>query len=172
MKIDYTPDQATGEILVKGENVMMGYYKNEEATKEVFTEDGWFRTGDIGYMDKKGYVFITGRKKNVIILSNGKNVFPEELEEHLSRNTAILESVVVGRQNEAGEIVITAIVVPNMESPLFADKSEEEIEAIMKDAVREVNKKLPSFKHMTETEVRFEEFEKTSSRKIKRYKVK
>ena len=172
VKIDYTPDQATGEILVKGENVMMGYYKNEEATKEVFTEDGWFRTGDIGYMDKKGYVFITGRKKNVISLSNGKNVFPEELEEHLSRNTAILESVVVGRQNEAGEIVITAIVVPNMESPLFADKSEEEIEAIMKDAVREVNKKLPSFKHMTETEVRFEEFEKTSSRKIKRYKVK
>ncbi len=172
VKIDYGADGETGEILVLGENVMLGYYKNEEATKEAFTEDGWFRTGDIGYMDKKGYVFITGRKKNVIILSNGKNVFPEELEEHLSRNTAILESVVVGRQNEAGEIVITAIVVPNMESPLFVDKSQEEIEAIMKEAVRDVNKKLPSFKHMTDTEVRFEEFEKTSSRKIKRYKVK
>ncbi|MBP3436307.1 MAG: AMP-binding protein [Clostridia bacterium] len=172
VKIDAVPGQETGEILVQGDNVMLGYYKNEEATKEAFTEDGWFRTGDIGYMDKKGYIFITGRKKNVIILSNGKNVFPEELEEHLSRNPAVLESVVVGREQENGEIAITAIVVPNMESEVFQDKNKDEIEEITKDIVRDINKKLPSFKHMTDVEVRFEEFEKTSSRKIKRYKVK
>ena len=153
VKIDAVPGQETGEILVQGDNVMLGYYKNEEATKEAFTEDGWFRTGDIGYMDKKGYIFITGRKKNVIILSNGKNVFPEELEEHLSRNPAVLESVVVGREQENGEIAITAIVVPNMESEVFQDKNKDEIEEITKDIVRDINKKLPSFKHMTDVEI-------------------
>ncbi|MBQ9736106.1 MAG: AMP-binding protein [Clostridia bacterium] len=173
VKIDYDPGLETGEILVKGENVMLGYYKNPEATEAVFTEDGWFRTGDIGYMDKKGYIYITGRKKNVIILSNGKNVFPEELEEYLGRNPEILESVVLGRKKEySDEIVITAIVVPNRECEELRGKSDEEVEEILRDIVTAVNKKLPSFKHMTETEVRFEEFEKTSSRKIKRFKVK
>ena len=171
--IDYTPGEETGEILVKGQNVMLGYYKNPKATAEVFTEDGWFRTGDVGYMDKKGYIFITGRKKNVIILSNGKNVFPEELEEYLGRNSEILESVVLGRKNEeTGEIAITAIVVPNREHESFAEMSDGEIEERIHEIVTAVNKKLPSFKHMTAIEVRFEEFEKTSSRKIKRYKVK
>ncbi len=173
VKIDYDPGQETGEILVKGENVMLGYYKNPEATAAVFTEDGWFRTGDIGYMDKKGYVFITGRKKNVIILSNGKNVFPEELEEYLGRNPEILESVVLGRKKEeSDEIVITALVVPNRDAETLRGKTDEEIEEILKSIVTATNKKLPSFKHMTETEVRFTEFEKTSSRKIKRFKVK
>ena len=171
--IDYDPGQETGEILVKGDNVMLGYYKNPEATAAVFTEDGWFRTGDVGYMDKKGYIFITGRKKNVIILSNGKNVFPEELEEHLGKNLEILESVVLGRQKEdTGEIVITAIVVPNRDAATLRDKTDGEIEKILTNIVTATNKKLPSFKHMTVTEVRFTEFEKTSSRKIKRYKVK
>ncbi len=170
--IDYDPGQETGEILVKGANVMLGYYKNPEATAAVFTEDGWFRTGDIGYMDKKGYVYITGRKKNVIILSNGKNVFPEELEEHLGKNPEILESVVLGRKKEdSDEIVITAIVVPNRDAEALRDKTDEEIEEILTDIVTATNKKLPSFKHMTATEVRFTEFEKTSSRKIKRFKV-
>ena len=171
--IDYDPGQETGEILVKGENVMLGYYKNPEATASVFTKDGWFRTGDIGYMDKKGYIYITGRKKNVIILSNGKNVFPEELEEHLGRNPEILESVVLGRKRAGSdEIVITAIVVPNRESEKLYGKTDSEIKEILCDIVTATNKKLPSFKHMTATEIRFAEFEKTSSRKIKRYKVK
>lgn len=173
VKIDYDPGQETGEILVKGDNVMLGYYKNPEATADVFTEDGWFRTGDIGYMDKKGYIYITGRKKNVIILSNGKNVFPEELEEYLSRNPEILESVVLGRHRDGtDEIVITAILVPNREAETLRGKTDEEITAILEDIVTATNKKLPSFKHMTQTEVRFTEFEKTSSRKIKRFKVK
>ncbi len=168
VKIDKTSDtDETGEILVKGDNVMLGYYKDEEATKAVFTKDGWFRTGDIGYIDADGYIFITGRKKNVIILSNGKNVFPEELEEHLSHCELIKESVVIGRKDESGEIAITALIFPDFEK--LEGKSDEEIETIVRDAVNDVNRELPSFKHMSAIEVRKEEFEKTTSKKIKRF---
>ncbi len=159
-----------GEILVKGDNVMLGYYENPEATAEVFTPDGWFRTGDLGYLDDDGYIFITGRKKNVIILSNGKNVFPEELEEYLAGVPEILESVVLTRQNEQGEETITAILVPNKE--LLADKTDDEIYAFLKDAVNHINQKLPSFKQMRKIEIRNEPFERTTSKKIQRFKVK
>ncbi len=171
VKIDKSPEEETGEILVKGDNVMKGYYKNEEATKEVFTEDGWFRTGDIGYMDKDGYIFITGRKKNVIILSNGKNVFPEELEEHLAdRSDVIGEAVVIGRPNNAGEVTITAVIYPNQE---FAQgKTAEDVAAAVKAAVTEVNKSLPVYKQMRDVDIRETEFEKTTTRKIKRFLVK
>ena len=167
--IDKTEEEETGEILVKGDNVMLGYYKNPEATAEVFTEDGWFRTGDIGYMDKDGYIYITGRKKNVIILSNGKNVFPEELEEHLAAIPSILESVVLTRDNDAGEQVITAIVVPNME--IFGDTSKDDIHADIKASINNINKNLPSFKQIRKVEVRYEPFERTTSKKIQRFKV-
>ena len=169
VKIDKKPEEETGEILVKGGNVMMGYYKNEEATAEVFTEDGWFRTGDLGYMDEDGYIFITGRKKNVIILSNGKNVFPEELEEYLAAVPCILESVVLARKNDAGEQTITAVVVPNEE--LMAGKSKEEVYAEIKKAIQKVNAKLPSFKQIRKIEVKNEKFERTTSKKIQRFKV-
>ena len=168
VKIDKaSEDDETGEILVKGDNVMLGYYKDEEATKAVFTDDGWFRTGDIGYIDRDGYIFITGRKKNVIILSNGKNVFPEELEEHLSHSELIKESVVVGKADESGEITITALIYPDLEK--FEGKTDEEIEQTIRDEVNEINRTLPTFKHMNNFEVRKEEFEKTSSKKIKRF---
>lgn len=175
VRVEYDEGQRTGEIVVRGDNVMRGYYKNEEATAAVFTEDGYFRTGDIGYMDKDGYIFITGRKKNVIILSNGKNVFPEELEEYLSKIPMISESVVVGRKSKEDsntEVSITAIVVPDMEHPSLAGKSAEEVYSLVREAVVAVNKKLPSFKHMTDIELRFEPFEKNSSKKIIRYKIK
>ena len=159
----------TGEICVKGENVMLGYYRNEEATKAVFTEDGWFRTGDIGYMDKDGYIYITGRKKNLIILSNGKNVYPEEIEEYLSRIPDIQESVVLGRKNGQGEIVITALIYPD--PTRFEGKDKAEIFDIIKGQVTELNKTLPAFKQIREIEIRDTEFEKTTSRKIKRFKM-
>ena len=168
LKIDKAdPADETGEILAKGPNVMLGYYKNEEATREVFTEDGWFRTGDIGYIDRDGYVYITGRKKNVIILSNGKNVFPEELEEHLSHSDLIKESVVIGRPDESGEIAITALIYPDPD--LMEGKSPEEIESAIRAEVDNINRSLPSFKHMSVVEVRDTEFEKTTSKKIKRF---
>lgn len=173
VRIDKDPAEDFGEIVVKGPNVMLGYYKDEEATKAAFTHDmknfdnnGWFRTGDIGYIDNDGYIFITGRKKNVIILSNGKNVFPEELEEHLSHDPRIAESVIIGREQN-GETIITALVHPDYEK--FEGKSDDEIAAEIKEAVNDVNRTLPSFKHMTAVEVMKDEFEKTTSKKIKRY---
>ena len=170
-KIDKAEGDETGEILVKGDNVMMGYYKNPEATAEVFTEDGWFRTGDLGYIDSEGSIFITGRKKNLIILSNGKNIFPEELEEHLSHNEIIGESVVIGRKNEEnGETLITAVIYPNQD--IAAGKSAEEIHEMVKEAVERTNKKLPIFKHIAAFDIRDTEFEKTTTKKIKRFLVK
>ncbi|MBQ8005486.1 MAG: AMP-binding protein, partial [Clostridia bacterium] len=168
--IDKTPGEETGEILVKGDNVMMGYYKNPEATAEVFTEDGWFRTGDIGRMDKDGYIYITGRKKNVIILSNGKNVFPEEIEEYLEPIDIILEAVVLARENASGEPTITAICVPN--TAMLEGKSEDEIYDMIKSEISEVNKQLPSYKQIHQIELRSEEFERTTSKKIQRFKIK
>lgn len=169
VKIDKAEDEETGEILVKGENVMMGYYKNPEATKEAFTDDGWFRTGDIGYMDKDGYIYITGRKKNVIILSNGKNVFPEEIEEYLVPIELIDEVVVMERPNSAGVSVITALIVPN--ETLAAGKSEDEISTLIKAEIAKINKRLPSFKQIQQVEIRKEKFERTTSKKIQRFKI-
>ena len=168
--IDKTPGEETGEILVKGDNVMMGYYKNPEATAEVFTDDGWFRTGDIGYMDKDGYIYITGRKKNVIILSNGKNVFPEEIEEYIAPIDIILESVVMSRENEAGEPTITAICVPNTE--LLDGKTDDEMYEMIKEEINKINQKLPSYKQIRRVELRKEPFERTTSKKIQRFKIK
>lgn len=163
-------DDETGEICVTGPAVMMGYYKNPEATADVFTEDGWFRTGDVGYIDEDEYIFITGRKKNIILLSNGKNIFPEELEEYLSDSDMVSEVVVVGRRRDDGETVITALIYPNKEA--FEGKTDEEIYGALSEFVESVNKKLPTFKHIAAIEVRETEFEKTTTKKIMRYKIK
>ena len=163
------PDDKTGEICVQGENVMLGYYMNEEATKNAFTDDGWFKTGDVGYLDSDGYIFITGRKKNVIILSNGKNIFPEEIEEHLGSCELVKESVIIGRENNNGDVVITALIHPDYD--LLSGKSADEVYAIVKQNINDINKKLPVYKQVREIEIRETEFEKTTSKKIKRYKI-
>lgn len=161
-----------GEICVKGENVMLGYYKNEKATEEAFDEEGYYRTGDIGYMDGDGYIYITGRKKSVIVLNNGKNVFPEEIEEYLGNIDSIAESVVVGRKKaDSDEVVLTVIVFPAFDK-FEKDTSLEDISEKIKADINEMNKKLPSFKQVRNIELRKTEFEKTTSRKIKRYLVK
>ena len=159
----------TGEILCKGPNVMLGYYKNEDATRAVFTDDGWFRTGDLGYIDRGGYIHITGRKKNVIVLSNGKNVFPEELEEHLRHCPLFAESAVVGRKKENGEEVITAVIYPDYDA--LKGLGKEEIEERVRAELNEINRTLPQYKQMRGLEIRQTEFEKTTSRKIKRHKI-
>ena len=163
-------DNGEGEILVKGENVMMGYYKNEEATNAAFTEDGWFKTGDIGTMDKEGYIRITGRLKNVIIASNGKNVFPEELEERLLRIPSIRETVVVSRDTDDGQEIV-AIIVPDYDV-LGEKTTDAEAAKVFKDAVSEINRSLPAYKHIDRIEIRHEDFEKTLTKKIKRFLVK
>ncbi len=159
-----------GEIQVKGTNVMLGYYKNPEETAKVFTEDGWFCTGDIGYMDSDGYIFITGRKKYVIVLENGKNIFPEEIEEYISKYCSVAESVVLGRRNQDGDIVLTAVVYPRMED--FPNPTDHvAIEAKIHDQLKKMNRKLVSYKQVRGLEFRYEEFEKTTSRKIKRHLI-
>lgn len=169
VKVILDEGQDTGEILVKGGNVMLGYFEDEEATAAVFTEDGWFKTGDVGYVDKDGYLYITGRKKNIIILSNGKNIYPEEIEQYLAPISLIQECVVIGRKNAVGEVVITAVVFPNEEEA--EGLSKEDVYTKLKEAINEVNKNLPVFKQIHDLEVRDTEFEKTTTKKIKRYKV-
>ena len=160
-----------GEIQVKGDNVMLGY-KNEAENAKAFTEDGWYRTGDVGYMDKDGYIYITGRLKSVIVLENGKNVFPEEIEEYLEKIDDVGEVVVVGRKAEDGETVkLTAIVYPATEK-WGETPNAEEVHKVLYAKIVDLNKKLPSFKQIRDLEIRTEPFEKTTSRKIKRHLVK
>lgn len=158
-----------GEIQVRGGNVFTGYYKNEEATKEAFTEDGWFCTGDIGRIDKDNYIYITGRKKNVIIASNGKNVYPEELEEYLNKSDIIKEAAVIGR-NTADGVVITALIYPDKD--VCGDMDDKELYEKIFSEINLINKGLPTFKHITALEIRDSEFEKTTTRKIKRFLLK
>jgi long-chain acyl-CoA synthetase len=160
-----------GEIQVKGDNVMIGYYKNPEETEKVFTEDGWFCTGDVGYMDDDGYIFITGRKKYVIIADNGKNVFPEEIEEYLATLDTVAESVVIERKSEEdGSVVLTAVIYPQLDK--FEDpKDHEAVEAAVWSQVKKLNRKLVSYKQISAIEFRYEPFEKTTSKKIKRHTV-
>lgn len=170
VRIKAPDDKGDGEILVKGDNVMLGYYNAPDATAEVMTEDGWFRTGDLGHIDSDGFIYVTGRKKNLIILSNGKNVFPEELEEHLYHESIIKECVVIGREDDTGSIAITAVVYPDPE--LTEGMDAEAVYEKVKDAVTNTNKRLPIFKHIQNFEIRNTEFEKTTTQKIKRYLVK
>lgn len=161
-----------GEICVKGDNVMLGYYDDPEETAKVFTEDGYFRTGDVGYLDEDGYLYITGRQKSVIVLENGKNVFPEEIEEHLEPLDEIAECVVVGRTAEdTGVVTLVAIIYPDRTK--FAEgASDEEIHAALKAKINAVNKNLVSYKQIRQIELRSTEFEKTTTRKIRRNLVK
>ena len=167
------PTDNYGEIVVKGDNVMLGYYNAPELTAEVL-QDGWFRTGDYGYVDKNNYIYITGRKKNIIIASNGKNVFPEEIEEYIERLPIVEEVVVVGRENkETGDVNIVAVVYPNEEECHKAGFTDEEtIHAHLTAEINEINKLLVVYKHVNTVQLRSEPFEKTAARKIKRYLVK
>ncbi len=166
-----TTSDTYGEIVVKGGNVMLGYYNDPAATAEVLSK-GWFYTGDYGYLDEKGYLYITGRKKNVIVLPGGKNVFPEEIEEYLSPVELISECVVLGRESE-GDVIVTAIVYPSEEAATAKGLlTPEAIQTAIKDEIRTINRGLVGFKQIRRVEFRSEPFEKTSTRKIKRYTVK
>ncbi len=173
IKIDGANEEGIGEIICKGDNVMLGYFENPEETENVFT-DGWFRTGDLGYMDKDGFLYITGRKKNVIVTKNGKNIYPEELEAFLNQTPYVKESFVYGKADENGETVISAILVPNIEkiyADMGGDVKPERIKALMQEAADEVNKRNPLYKYIRNVKLQTKEFEKTTTQKIKRYLV-
>ena len=161
-----------GELQIKGDNVMLGYFNNPEANEAAFTEDGWFRTGDVAYKDEDGYVYITGRMKSVIVHENGKNVFPEEIEEYLNEIETIAECVVIGRKAEnSDEIILTVVAYPNFDK-LPAGATEELIHETIYKQIMQINRRLPSFKQIKTLELRATEFEKTTSKKIKRHLVK
>lgn len=172
-KIDNPGPDGIGEICLKGDNVMLGYYKNPEATAEVI-KDGWFYTGDLGYMEEGGYIVLTGRKKNVIITKNGKNVFPEELEYQLSLFEEISESMVFeGEADNKDDDVIVAGILPDWEviREKLGDKADdnEEVEKYLWTLVDQVNASNPAYKMIKRINLRHTEFEKNTSKKIKRF---
>ncbi len=168
VKIDNKNEEGIGEILVKGPNVMIGYYKDDESNEKSFT-NGWFRTGDYGSIDADENLAISGRKKNLIVLSNGKNVHPEELEGYIYEMMPyVKESLVYIDKNKKGSEVISTYVY--LDQDFSSGKSLEELESILKEDLKKVNKKLPSFKKIQHIYIKEEEFEKNSSKKIIRQK--
>ncbi len=174
-RIDQPDAAGHGEILARGENIMPGYYKNQAATGAVLDQEGWFRTGDIGFLDREGYLHISGRCKNLLVTPGGKNVCPEEIESKLLESPYIAEALVIGRRNlELHGDEIEAIVVPNREYlDLQAQGgrafSEPEIEAKLKSEVKRLSDQLADYKRVQHVTIQQQEFEKTYTRKIKRY---
>ena len=158
------PITKDGEIQVKGINVMKGYYKNEEATKAVFTEDGWMRTGDLGVLDKEGNIYIHGRSKNMILGPSGQNIYPEELEDKLNSMPCVIESIVVDRDHK-----LVALVFPDTSSDGKKVLGTKSLTQMMEENRNAVNKDLPQYSQISAIELVASEFEKTPKRSIKRY---
>lgn len=169
IRIDNPDENGIGEVVAKGDNVMLGYYENEGATKAVLQEDGWFHTGDLGYVDKDGYLFLSGRKKNVIVLKNGKNVFPEELEAEISAIPYQLENIVVGLPNKGDErdLVVSLKIV--YDPAQFEGKSEDEIKETIHRDVETINDRMPAYKRIKRIFVTDEPMIKTSTSKVRRF---
>lgn len=177
LKIDNPNEKGEGEVLIKSETLMLGYYEDQKATDEVIETDEhgnrWFHSGDVGYLDKDGFLYITGRIKNVIVTQNGKNIYPEEIELMLGDIPEIKECMVYGKEVEGEkELIITAKVIPNLEEIQKEHKGEltdEQIHDIIWEKIKEVNHKLTSYKAIKKLEIKKDEFAKTTTMKIKRY---
>lgn len=177
LKIDNPNEKGEGEVLIKSETLMLGYYEDKEATDDVIKvdEEGnrWFHSGDVGYLDDDGFLFITGRSKNVIVTQNGKNIYPEEIELMLGNIPEIKECMVYGKEVEGQkELVISAKVIPDIdkiEEEHGKDLSDEKIHDIIWEKIKEVNHKLTSYKAIKNLEIKKDEFVKTTTMKIKRY---
>lgn len=177
IKINHPNEHGIGEIYIKGDSVMLGYYKNQKLTDAAF-DNGYFKTGDIGFFDADGFLHINGRQKNVIISKSGENVFPEEIEDILNRNPFVQECMVYGEQDEKQAEIIAVQIVTDAEAFIeYSEKNKiaittELVNEIISEAVKETNKQLPAFKQIRKFYVRDSEFEKTTTQKIKRYLVK
>lgn len=159
------PYNIVGEIQVKGENVMLGYYKNEEATRESFTADGWLKTGDLGIIDKNNFIYIRGRSKNMILGASGQNIYPEEIEAKITNLPYVAECVVTERQGK-----LVALVYPDLEALKTENITDDAVVGIMEENRKKVNHDLPKYEQISQFEMVKEEFEKTPKKNIKRYK--
>ena len=165
VKIDSPdPENIPGEILTRGLNVMLGYYKNEEATRETIDKDGWYHTGDLGTMDGDGNVFINGRSKNMLLGPNGQNIYPEEIEDKLNSMTMVNESIVVQRDTK-----LVALVHPDIDEAKTLNFTDEDLAGIMEQNRNTLNQMLPAYEKISEVEIHMDEFEKTPKKSIKRY---
>lgn len=171
VKIDNPDENGEGEICVKGPNVMLGYYNNPEATAEVFDKDGFFHTGDYGKLDEEGWIYITGRKKNLIILSNGKNVYPEEIEADLQKVEGVSEVVVYAGESRLQKDKITIVAEIFPDADLLADKGISNAQEYFETQVKLLNAKMPSYKAVKHVKLRDCEFQKNTSRKITRFNI-
>ncbi len=174
IKIDNPNEDGIGEVLIRGTNLTMGYYEDEEETKRSIV-DGWFHSGDLGYIDEEGFLFLTGRCKNLIITGNGKNVYPEEIEALINKCEIIKESMIYQTENaQKDDTILAAIIVPDFEKvkEKFGEIRDEDLKEKLWEEVKNVNKQLVSYKYVKQIEVRKEELEKTTTLKIKRYLVK
>ncbi len=169
VKISEPDADGIGELIAKGPNIMLGYYENEAATNEVL-KDGWLYTGDLAYIDKDGYIFVTGRKKNVIVLKNGKNVFPEELENLINNLKYVEESMVYGKQ-KGDDVLISAKIVYNAEyiNDKYPNIEEQELRKIIWEDIKEINKSLINYKHIKNIVITDKPMIKTTTAKIKRF---
>ena len=170
VKIDNPDKSGVGELLAKGDSVMIGYYNNEEANEEVFTEDGWFRTGDLARIDKNGYLYISGRKKFVIVLKNGKNVYPEEIESLLEKSELIKECMVFGMPARDGDVTLSVKICYDKDyvKKQFGDITIDDLKEKIWNWVKEVNKTMPKYKYVKKLILTDEELVKTTTLKIKR----
>jgi len=176
IKINEPTPEGIGEVWAKGPNIMLGYYKNPQLTKEVFDGD-WFRTGDLGFIDSDGFLHLVGRKKNMILSRTGENVYPEEIEDIVNRSPFIMESLVYGEEDEKHDEIINAQIVTDADAFIeyseqhHAEINNELIRTIINEEIKKVNKQLPLHKQIRKFYIRTEEFEKTTTQKIKRYLV-
>lgn len=170
VKIEDKDENGEGEITVKGPNVMLGYYKNEEETKKVL-KNGWFRTGDYGYIDKDGFIFITGRKKDIIVLKNGKNVYPQEIEFLINKIPYVAESIVYSRDKSTTDTMLCAKIVYDKEhiKEYLGEKTEQEYKQIIWEEIKKINQTLPIFKHIKSITITTQGLKKTTTQKVKRY---
>ena len=165
VKIDsHDPENVPGEILARGLNVMLGYYKNEEATQNTLDKEGWYHTGDLGTMDAEGNIFIKGRSKNMLLSSNGQNIYPEEIEDQLNSLPMVMESVVVQRGDK-----LAALVHPDFEEAKTMGLSTDDLQKLMEENRATINAEIPAYSKITEIEIHEDEFEKTPKKSIKRY---
>ena len=171
VKIKDENDEGIGELLVKGPTVMLGYYQNEEATKEIIDESGWQNTGDLTKIDKEGFIFITGRKKYVIVLKNGKNVYPEELEILINKIAGVTESFVYGKKEADGDYKVSAKIVYDKDivKDIYGIEGNKDIKEKLWQEVKRINKTMPTYKYIKEISITDEELIKTTTKKIKRH---